>query len=89
MRLACDYWANVYLNGKLVHSERPEVLSEADGAQFNAGDKIAATLHLKKGPNTLLVKLMSGSSGSGFGAELNNPGDLVVQAPVPLETSLP
>ena len=89
MRLACDWWANVYLNGKNVRSERPEVLSEADGAQFNAGDKTPAVLHLQKGLNTLLVKVMSGSSGSGFGAEVNNPGDLVVQAQVPLETSLP
>lgn len=79
LRLACDWWANVYLNGTLVRSERPEILSQTDGAQFNGGDMMPANLHLRKGSNTLLIKVLSGSGGSGFGVQLNDPGDLVIQ----------
>ena len=77
--LSCDLWANVFLNGKLVPSERPPVLIDSDSAQFNGGDVIGANLHLQKGSNTLLVKVVSGPSGTGFSATINDPGDLVFQ----------
>jgi hypothetical protein len=80
MCLSCDWWANVYLNGTLVRSNRPETLSQTDGAQFSGDALSAVNFHLRKGLNVLLIKVLSGASGSGFAAELNDPGDLLIQA---------
>jgi len=75
-RVSCDYWANLYLNGKLVRSERSEASVAKDGAQFKGTVRIAASLQLRRGINTLLAKVQGGSGGNSFTAEITDPGDL-------------
>ena len=78
IRVSCDYWANLYLNGRLVRSTRSESGVAKDGAQFKGTTRIAATLHLKKGVNHLLAKVQGGSGGSSFTAAITDPGDLAI-----------
>ncbi|MFZ2653574.1 MAG: hypothetical protein WAX69_01540 [Victivallales bacterium] len=80
--LGCDYWANVYLNGELVPSERNSALVANDGAHFSGFENIGADLHLNKGMNVLLVKCQGGSAGVRIMASITNPGDLIL-APQP------
>ena len=82
IRVSCDYWANLYLNGRLVRSTRSESSIAKDGAQFKGTTRIAATLHLRKGINHLLAKVQGGSGGSSFTAAITDPGDLGI-APRP------
>lgn len=80
--IGCDWWANAYLNGEKIISERDEA-AKKDGAQFNGWKPIPATIKLKKGVNTLLVKLHGGSAASWFTAFLTDPGDLSITAKKP------
>jgi len=76
--LGCDWWGEAFLNGERIISERPAARKEEDGAQFNAFKPIPATITLKKGWNTLLVKVLGGSTGSGFTAFLEDSGDMTI-----------
>ncbi|HEY3378252.1 MAG TPA: hypothetical protein VGL77_12240 [Armatimonadota bacterium] len=78
MQLGCDYWANVYVNGQLVPSDRSAASKAVDGANFNGPAPFVANFRLHKGVNTLLVKCQSGSGGSSFLAAITNPGDLQI-----------
>ncbi|HEY3376763.1 MAG TPA: hypothetical protein VGL77_04645, partial [Armatimonadota bacterium] len=72
--IGCDWWANAYLNGELIRSARnPKDIAE-DGAQFNAITPLLATVTLKKGVNTLLVKCHGGSAANYFSAFISDPG---------------
>jgi hypothetical protein len=74
--LSCDWWANLFVNGCMVSSERSPVEYEADGAWFNGWKPTAVRVILKKGENTLLVKCHPGSTDNWFTFYLNDPRDL-------------
>ncbi|MFZ2657770.1 MAG: heparinase II/III family protein [Victivallales bacterium] len=74
--LSCDWWANAYINGELVDSERAASQVQQDGASFTSTNATCARIRLKKGVNTLLVKCHGGSGGSRFAAQIIDPGDL-------------
>jgi alpha-L-fucosidase len=74
--LSCDWWANIFINGHIVRSERPPEDYESDGAWFNGWKPVAATVRLHPGPNVLLVKCHPGSTDNWFTLFLNDPGDL-------------
>jgi hypothetical protein len=81
VRISCDYWANLWVNGEKVTSERSPVNVATDGAQFNGTSRTAANIVLRKGANPILVKVQGGSGGSSFSFAITDPGDL--QASVP------
>ncbi|HEY3418748.1 MAG TPA: hypothetical protein VGM23_17880, partial [Armatimonadota bacterium] len=83
LQIGCDYWANAYLNGKAVQSDRAATSVNADGAQFNTPSPNIATIRLHQGVNTLLVKVQSGSGGSSFNCSITNPGDVQITAQPP------
>jgi hypothetical protein len=74
--IGCDWWANAYLNGEKIRSERPEKMSEEDGSQFNGWKPTPANITLKKGRNLLLVKSHGGTVANWFTCWISNPGDL-------------
>lgn len=76
LRIGTDWWARAWVNDNEVKTERPADLVKTDGAQFNAESTPAATVHLKKGINVLLVKNHGGSGGNRFFAYITDPGDL-------------
>jgi hypothetical protein len=80
MRVSCDYWANLFLNGNLIKSQRTSAGFRKDGAWFNGVTRIRATFKLKKGRNTLLAKVQGGSGGSSFTCLITDPGDLKITA---------
>jgi hypothetical protein len=80
VRISCDYWANLWVNGEKVTSERNPANAAGDGAQFNGTSRTAANIALRKGANTILVKVQGGSGGSSFSFAITDPGDLQVTA---------
>lgn len=82
LAIGVDWWARAFLNGQEVMSTRPKSLSAEDGAQFNTDSRTPAQIHLRKGVNTLLVKMLGGNGSTSFVAYLTDPGDLKV-APRP------
>jgi len=78
--LGCDFWANAFLNGRPVQSERNKELVAVDGAWFKAEAPIGAQIFLKKGLNTLLVKCQGGSGNNYFTAAITDPGDLKISS---------
>jgi hypothetical protein len=72
LTIACDYWSRAWLNGKEVISERPQGMTELDGAQFKADNMLFANVHLNKGVNVLLVKLHGGNGSTSFTAGISN-----------------
>lgn len=74
--IACDWWANAYINGKKVISERAKALKANDGAEFNTDGIVEAPIKLKKGWNTLLIKCHGGNGGNRYVPYITNPGDL-------------
>jgi hypothetical protein len=65
-----DYWIKIWLNGQLIKDYEPH----AGGAPVKGQFQLTTTLHA--GWNELLVKVASGSMGSGFWLAITNPGDL-------------
>jgi len=76
IRISCDYWASLYVNGKQVRSLRSEENASKDGAQFKGTARMAANIRLREGVNTLLVKVQGGSGGNSITAAVTDPGDL-------------
>ncbi len=74
--LSCDWWANLFVNGRMVRSERSPSEFEADGAWFNGWKPTPARVSLQKGENIFLVKCHPGSTDNWFTFYLNDPGDL-------------
>ena len=64
LRIGVDYWCDVYLNGKLVYRV-------AQGHSSPRANHLAVKLKLKKGANILTFKVISGSKGFGFWANLS------------------
>ena len=78
MRVSCDYWANLFLNGKRIKSQRTPAGFRKDGAWFNGVTRIKSIIELKKGRNTLLAKVQGGMGGSSFTCLITDPGDLKI-----------
>lgn len=76
--IGTDWWADAFLNGERVRSGRDAKLVAADGAAFNGWTPLTATVHLKKGSNTLLVKNHGGSVANWFTGYISDPGDLKI-----------
>ena len=82
--LSCDWWANLFVNGEIVPSDRASSEFEEDGAWFNGWKPVPAIVSLRKGPNSILVKCHPGSTDNWFTFFLNDPGDLTFTLPNPL-----
>lgn len=78
--VACDWWANVFVNRELVTSERNAKEVAPSGAWFSGWKPSPATIRLRKGANELLVKCHPGSTNNWFNFHLNNPGDLKIRS---------
>lgn len=74
--LACDWWANLYVNGEKVRSERPREEVAYDGAEFNGWKPQPARIRLRKGLNDVLVKCHPGDIDSWIELRINDAGDL-------------
>ena len=83
--IGSDWWSNAYLNGALIHSDRKPENVAKDGAMFNGWKPTTATIELKKGVNTLLVKHHGGSAATWFTTFITNPGDLQITAEKPVD----
>lgn len=76
--LGVDWWANAYLNGHRISSDIVPALKAMSGnADFTSWHPHVAVLDLKKGVNTLLVKMQGGSLGSSLASYLTDDPDLV------------
>jgi alpha-L-fucosidase len=76
--LGCDWWANLWVNGKLVTSNRDPEACEEDGAQFNTWKPRAAEVELKSGDNVFLVKCHPGTCANWFTFRINGPKELEI-----------
>ncbi len=72
----CDYWANLYVNGVLIESNRDPNEVAQDGAWFKGLKRFTARFSLQKGQNTIMVETHGGMGGSSFAAAITDPGDL-------------
>jgi len=79
--IGCDWWANATLNGSLIQSARPASETSEDGARFSTRKPVPATIGLRQGTNTLMIKCHPGSTGNGFTCSVNDPGDLSYNPP--------
>ncbi len=64
--LGCDWWANLYVNGKMVLSSRDPEAVRHDASWFNAWKPLPADVRLQKGDNVFLVKCHQGRAGNWF-----------------------
>ena len=78
--VGCDWWANVFVNGRLVISNRDQEKAREDGAQFNGWKPIPAEIELQAGDNVILVKCHPGTCANWFTFRISDPGDLVMTA---------
>jgi hypothetical protein len=79
LMVPCDWWARAYLNGERLRSNVPQTELEASGADFTTHyPRFHAVMQLKKGKNTLLLKVQGGSLGSGFGAYISDAAGIEV-----------
>ena len=78
IQLSCDYWANVFVNGTRLTSDRARPAAAADASEFNSPSPYRARMKLAKGVNCVLVKCHGGSGGNSFRAAITDPGDLKV-----------
>jgi len=76
--LGCDWWANLWVNGRLIQSPRDPEACDEDGAQFNTWKPMAVEVKLQKGENVLLVKCHPGSGANWFTLRISDPGDLKI-----------
>jgi len=74
--IGCDWWADLFVNGRRVRSHRNPGDAERDGAWFNAWKPIPAEIPLEEGENVLLLKCHPGRAGNWFSFHLNEaPGE--------------
>jgi len=76
----CDWWANLWMNGKSVVTSRDPASIAEDGAMFNGHKPSIVRCRLTAGENVLLVKSHPGRAAHWITCFLNNPGDLVCKA---------
>ncbi|HEY3415845.1 MAG TPA: hypothetical protein VGM23_03080, partial [Armatimonadota bacterium] len=74
--IGCDWWANAWLNGQLLKTDRPIKYVEDDGCAFSGWRPLPAKVHLQKGSNILLVKSHGGTVANWFTCYISDPGDL-------------
>lgn len=74
--VGCDWWANVYVNGRQVTSNRDPEMAAADGAQFSTWKPTPAEIQLEAGENVILVKCHPGTCANWFTFRISDPGDL-------------
>lgn len=74
--IGCDWWANAYLNGKMLKTKREKKLVGEDGCYFNGWKPEPVLTKLKKGNNLLLVKVHRGTGGSWLSVFISDRGDL-------------
>jgi len=74
--IGCDWWANAFVNGEMVRSDRSPSQVMRDGAYFNGWKPRSARIRLRSGRNILLVKCQGGTAASWFTCYINDPGDL-------------
>lgn len=67
LRLGVDYWMTVWVNGRRVYH-----LNQGHGAPLPNRHRV--DIDLKKGINTITIKVLSGSKGFGFWANLSREG---------------
>ena len=77
--ISCDWWANLYVNGKLIESEREPAMVEIDGAYFNGWKPMPVRVSLCEGENEFLLKCHPGATNNWFVAHINDPGDILVK----------
>lgn len=75
--LGCDWWCNLFVNGKLVRTARDP---SEDGAYFSGWKPAPVTLRLRKGVNEILVKCHKGSIMHWFTFRVNDPGCLTIKS---------
>ncbi|MGC4005073.1 MAG: hypothetical protein QM811_18955 [Pirellulales bacterium] len=78
LQLGVDWWANAWINGTPIVSDRSPTEIQKDGAQFNAWRPGRARFRLKKGKNILLVKCHPGTAACWFTCWISDPGDLKI-----------
>lgn len=64
--LGCDWWANLFINGAQVSSERAPEAQARDGSWFSGWKPIQARAPLRAGDNEILVKCHQGRAGNWF-----------------------
>ncbi|HEU5078456.1 MAG TPA: alpha-L-fucosidase [Opitutaceae bacterium] len=74
--IGCDWWANLFVNGELVASDRDPAAFGTDGSWFNGWKPIHARVALECGENELLVKCHQGRAGNWFTFFLQEADDL-------------
>ncbi len=74
--IGCDWWANAWINGRMVVTNRDAEELAIDGAMFNGWKPRPAMIQLRKGQNVLLIKSHPGSTANWFTCRLSDPGDL-------------
>lgn len=74
--VGCDWWANLYVNGRLVESSRDPAAVAVDGSCFNGWKPEPARIRLERGENVLLLKCHPGSTDNWFTFRINDAGDL-------------
>ncbi len=81
LMLATDWWANAFINGKKIISQRGRSGVAKDGAEFNSHDYTTAVIDLKKGHNILIVKNHGGSAANWMKVILTSTVKLKISAP--------
>lgn len=76
--LGCDWWANLYVNGALVTSERAHSSHDRDGSWFSGWKPLRARATLRAGNNELLVKCHQGRAGNWFTFYINQSDGLEI-----------
>ena len=79
--ISTDWWANAWLNGQPVKSDRDSKAVNKDGCSFNTWSYTPATLKLKKGKNLLVVKNHGGSQANWFKAVITDTGSMKIAPP--------
>ena len=81
LRLGVDYWMQVWLNGTLVYR-----LDHGHGSP--KPNRHLVDLDLREGENVLTIKVLSGSKGFGFWADLARPNAQDTGSAPPLDVAL-
>ncbi len=81
--VGADWWANAWLNGEKLVTDRAQDLKENDGAEFCGWRPTVARGKLQKGRNTLLVKSRGGQISNWILVYISNPGDLKISPKYP------
>ena len=76
--IGCDWWANAWVNGNPVYSNRAAAESAVDGAQFSGWKPAPSEIWLKQGTNTLLIKCHRGSVANWFTCRINDMPDVKI-----------